>query len=138
MKRLARIRRRAGTASIELALLVPVLAAVLVGMFDWGMAIDQRLRLQSAARAGAQQALRTPGDRTAIAAAVLAAAPDFAALSVTPSPVWCECAKAATSCSTDCDGGLSRYVRVTVSHPFSPLTPAGPTSVSANVTLRLD
>jgi hypothetical protein len=28
-------------------------------------------------------------------------------------------------------------VRVSVSHPFSPITPAGPTSVSANVTLRL-
>ncbi len=137
MRRLLRLRRRSGTASIELALLVPVLAAVLVGMFDWGLAIEQRIRLQTAARAGAQQALRTPSDTAAISAAVRAAAPDFSTLSVNASPVWCECGTTATACGSGCDGGISRFVRVSVSHPFSPITPAGPTSVSANVTLRL-
>jgi Flp pilus assembly protein TadG len=137
MSVLRRLRRRTGTASIELALLVPVLAAVLVGMFDWGIALEQRVRLQSAARAGAQQAQRTPADTIAIAAAVQAALPDFQALTITPSPVWCECGTAAAACSVSCDAGLSRFVRVTVSHPFSPITPAGPTSVSANVTLRI-
>jgi Flp pilus assembly protein TadG len=130
-------RRRAGTASIELALLAPVLAAVMVGTFDWGLAIEQRIRLQTAARAGAQQALRTPGDAAMISAAVRAAAPDFEALAVTPSPVWCECSAVVTACTTNCGADLSRFVRVSVSHPFSPITPAGPTSVSANVTLRL-
>jgi Flp pilus assembly protein TadG len=137
MMRLFRLRRRNGTASIELALLVPVLAAVLVGMFDWGLAIEQRIRLQTAARAGAQQALRTPGDTTAIAAAVRAAAPDLGEMSVSPSAIWCECGTTATACTSSCNSGLARFVRVSVSHPYSPITPAGPTSVSANVTLRL-
>jgi Flp pilus assembly protein TadG len=137
MRRILGLRRRAGTASIELALLVPVLAAVLVGMFDWGLAIEQRIRLQTAARAGAQQALRTPADTAAITAAVRAAAPDFQALTISPSPIWCECGTTATACTSACEGGLARFVRVSVSHPFSPITPAGPTSVSANVTLRL-
>jgi hypothetical protein len=130
-------RRRSGTSSVEMALLTPVLAAALVGMFDWGLAIEQRIRLQTAARAGAQQALRTPGDTASIEAAVRAAAPDFAALSITPSPPWCECAQVVAACSSTCEGELSRFVRVGVSHSFSPVSLAGPTSVSANVTLRL-
>jgi Flp pilus assembly protein TadG len=130
-------RRRSGTASVELALLAPMLAAVLVGAFDWGLAIEQRIRLQTAARAGAQQALRTPSDTASISAAVRAAAPDFAALAVTPSAVWCECANVVASCTSTCDRDISRFVRVSVSHPFSPIGLAGPTSVSANVTLRL-
>jgi Flp pilus assembly protein TadG len=135
---LALLRRpRGGTASVELALLVPVLAAMLVAMFDWGIAIEQRLRLQAAARAGADQAMHTPADASAIAAAARAAAPDFAALTVTPSPVWCACGEVAASCAASCDSAISRFVRVTVSHPYAPITPAGPSSLSANVTLRL-
>jgi Flp pilus assembly protein TadG len=130
-------RPRAGTASVELALLVPVFAAMLVAMFDWGIAIDQRLRLQAAARAGAEQALQTPADPAAITAAVRAAAPSFASLTITPSPVWCACGDVATACSASCDTVVSRFVRVTVSHPYAAITPAGPSSLSANATLRV-
>jgi Flp pilus assembly protein TadG len=131
-----RLRRR-GTASIELALLVPLIAAVLVGMFDWGMAIEQRIRLQTAARAGAQQAMRTPGDAAAITTATRAAAPELTAMTVTPSQIWCECNNSPLACTSTCNTGMQRFIRVAASHPYSPITPAGPTSVSANVTLRL-
>ncbi|HEV7265132.1 MAG TPA: TadE/TadG family type IV pilus assembly protein [Falsiroseomonas sp.] len=129
--------RRAGTATLEFAIVAPVLVAILVGLMDWGLAVESRLRLQTAARAGAQYAITSPTDTAGITAAVQAAAPDFASLSTSSTGIWCECGGTATACTNSCLAGMQRFLRVDVSHPYTPFTPAGPTSVAANVTLRL-
>lgn len=135
MKRL-HSRWRSGVSSLEFALLMPIMLAMLVGLVDWGLAIDQRIQLQTAVRAGAQYALRMPTDTAGITAAVRAAAVDRT-LTVGSPVMWCECGGAAASCSGSCDGGLQRFLSVNATQAYAPLTPAGPTSVSADVTLRI-
>jgi Flp pilus assembly protein TadG len=128
--------RRSGVSSIEFALLMPIMLAMLVGLLDWGLAIDQRIQLQTAVRAGAQYALRNPTDTAGITAAVRAAAADRT-LTVGDPVIFCECNGGAASCTATCDSGLQRFLSVSANQVFVPLTPAGPTSVSADVTLRV-
>lgn len=130
-------RRRRGTAALELAVLAPIAAALLVGSVEWGMALEQRIRLQTAVRAGAQVAMRTPAATADIVRAVEQAAPDFPSLAVSSTGIWCECARVATTCTATCGAPMERFLRVEASHPYNRLTPAGPTRISANVTLRL-
>ncbi len=47
-------RWSAGNATVELALIVPILVALFVGVWDFGRALNQTARLASAAYAGAQ------------------------------------------------------------------------------------
>ena len=110
---------------------------ILVGMMDWGLAIEARLRLQTAARAGAQYALTAPTDNAGIGAAIRAAAPDFSSLTTNSTGIWCECGSTAMACTNSCLTGMQRFLRVDVTAPYTPFTPAGPTSIAANVTLRL-
>jgi Flp pilus assembly protein TadG len=110
---------------------------ILVGLMDWGLAIDARLRLQTAARAGAQHALTAPSDTAGITAAISAAAPGFHQLSTASTGVWCECGGTTMSCTNSCLSGMQRFLRVDVTAPHTPFTPAGPASIAANVTLRL-
>jgi Flp pilus assembly protein TadG len=140
MIRRLRIRRwgdRRGAAALEFAVLTPLLFAIMVVAVDWGLAMDQRLRLQTAARAGAQVAMMRPADTVGIDAAVRAAAPGVANLSVTAAAVWCECNGAAATCGATCAQGQQRFTRIEVIAPHTPFSPAGPTSVSGRVTLRL-
>lgn len=134
--RTLRYGRRSGVSSVEFALLMPVMLAMLVGLVDWGLAIDQRIQLQTAVRAGAQYALRSPTDTAGITAAVRAAAADRT-LTVGNPVIFCECNGGAADCSSTCDSGLQRFLSVNATQAFVPLTPAGPTSVSADVTLRI-
>ncbi len=128
--------RRSGTSSLEFALLLPILLAMLVGLVDWGLAIDARIQLQSAVRAGAQYAMRMPTDTAGITAAVRAAASDRT-LTVTNPVIWCECSGSSTSCTSSCDAGMQRFLSVSATQSYSPITPAGPTQIRAYVTLRI-
>ncbi len=116
---------------------MPIFVAILIGVADWGLAMDRRLQLQTAVRAGAQHAMRAPSDGAGILAAVRAAAPDLGNLNVTSSGLYCECGSTATACTNSCDSGMQRFVRVAAVLPYTPFSPAGPTSVAANVTLRI-
>jgi len=130
-------RRRRGSAALEFGLLLPLLATLAMATTDWGLAIEQRIRLQTAARAGAEVAIVRPSDTAGITAAVREAAPDLTSMSVAASAVWCECNGTAIDCSASCFGGLARFMSITATHPYSRISPLGPTSVAGRVTLRL-
>lgn len=132
-----RNRWRSGVSSLEFALIMPILLAMLVGLTEWGLAIDSRIQLQTAVRAGAQYALRMPTDTAGIASAVRAAVPERTDLSVPAPTMSCECAGAAAECSGACAGGMERFLTVSASHSYTPLTPVGPTLIAADVTLRI-
>ncbi len=89
------LRSVSGVASLELALLLPVLVLLVVGVFDYGLVIHQKTQLAHAARAGAQYALihrPTEGDLSAIETAVNDTAPaDTTGTRVIDSNLWCEC-----------------------------------------------
>ncbi len=89
------LRSVSGVASLELALLLPALVLLVVGVFDYGLVIHQKTQLAHAARAGAQYALihrPTEGDLIAIETAVNDTAPaDTTGTRVIGSNLWCEC-----------------------------------------------
>jgi pilus assembly protein CpaE len=51
-----------GASAVEFALLAPILAFGLLCMVDLGMALNQRMKMDSALRAGVQTALIDPGE----------------------------------------------------------------------------
>jgi len=133
-----------GGVVIEFALGVPVLLLLLSGAIDLGLALDQSSALRSAARSGAQYAMRFPADSTGISDAVKKSV-TFDATSLTvSSSTHCECPAGgnANSCSkSDCGGQTPQtYVSVTVSMPYSsPLPTAmmvGITSLSGSAVFR--
>ncbi len=89
------LRSVSGVASLELALLLPALVLLVVGVFDFGLVIHQKTQLAHAARAGAQYALiRRPqeGDLSGVETAVNDTAPaDTTGTRVIGSDFWCEC-----------------------------------------------
>jgi Flp pilus assembly protein TadG len=67
------LRRRDGTAAIELALVSPLLLILLGGMVDFGRAFHQEIELASAVAAAAQYALVNAASVNSVNAASLAA-----------------------------------------------------------------
>jgi len=51
------LRRCAGNAAVEFALIAPVLAATLVAMTDLGIGLYSKMQVENAAQAGAQYAI---------------------------------------------------------------------------------
>lgn len=127
-------KARRGAVTVELALLAPVLAFMLVGAIDFGNYIYQKMQLQNASRAGAQFAVQSssdPFDSAAIDAVVRAASALDAGTSVTVG-AFCGCDDGTESTPTSlgaCDGSCAGgdfprlSVRVTVSNTFSTLFP---------------
>lgn len=55
-------RRDRGVSALEFALTLPVLTFIMLGVADYGAALQQSIRLEAAARAGAQVAFTHTGD----------------------------------------------------------------------------
>jgi len=134
---------RAGVAALELALILPVAVLVFAGCADYGLMVRNANALQTAARAGAAYAAEYSSDVAGITqAAGSAAALDATTLAVAATN-FCGCSDGgAAACSAACpDGGPTRsYVSVSVTQPYTPVTPfAGlvlPPALTAQVTLR--
>lgn len=126
-------RSRLGSIAIELALLAPVLAGILIAVVDFGGYIYSSMQMQSASRAGAQYAIQSTGnasDVTAISDAVLASSSDLETGLAVTSVTFCACTDGSTSavsattgCSGTCPGGdaPAYTVQVTVSKTYTPM-----------------
>ncbi len=120
--RLASSRR--GAAAVEFALMATVIAAMLTGIANYGMAQFDKMELESAARAGAQMALKDRTDTTAIEnAAVNATNLSITTNDVSTSESYnCNDETTITNPSTDtCADGdpIQYYMTVTVSETFT-------------------
>jgi Flp pilus assembly protein TadG len=82
------IRNHRGQALAELALTLPVLMAVLAGIFMGAMVLSDYITMAEAARQGARYAIIHPTDNTNIVSTAKAAAPNYDpnSLSVVPTP----------------------------------------------------
>jgi Flp pilus assembly protein TadG len=103
---------RRGAAAVEFALLAPIVAAVLAGVANYGMAMFEKMQLESAARAGAQMAITARTGTAAIEDAVINAT----SLSLTSSNItltescWCADSSATATCGVTCgDGDPAQY-----------------------------
>jgi len=134
VRRLESDVRSRGLATVELALLLPLLTLILLGIIEIGRAAFVSVAVNDAARAGAHfgaQGATTASDTTGInnaaqndAQATLTAAGVSNAMTVTSS-TFCQCASGSSSpncASSDCSGGpYFEFVQVNTSVTFSPL-----------------
>lgn len=133
-----------GVGAVEFALTLPILVALMVAVADFGLAANEKMRLASAARAGAQAAYRASGDLAGVNAAVQSASGLDAERLNIASRSHCGCMTGgAAACDTACaDGnGLRTYVSVSVSESWEPLILStfmdAPITLSGSAVLRV-
>lgn len=103
-----------GTFAVEHALVMPFLLLLLSGAIDLGYALNQSSSLSSAARAGAQYAMRFPSDTDGIKDVVTKSVSyDPATLTIT-STLTCECEGGTVVACTDTCSGTAPFAYVTV------------------------
>ena len=113
-----------GNVTVELALLLPIMLVVLAGLFQFGSSIFDSLKLESAARAGAQYAMIDPTNATEIQNTVLdAIGGDTSDVQVTATH-YCQCPGSQTQvdcAAANCTGGVAphQFVAITADRPFT-------------------
>ena len=137
-----------GAASVELALVLPFLALLVVAMIDYGTAINRKMQLTNAIRAGTQYAMvRKPvqQDLTELRQAVLDTAPaDETGTRNLSSTFFCECPNgAAIACEDECGAGeRGSYVRIVLREDFPLILSypgiGNPVSLSSEAVIRLN
>ena len=138
--RLRHVVRRAagcpeGNTAVEFSLTAPILVLLAFGAFDYGSAYVEGVRLNGAARAGAQQALYNSQEWQNTDLMEQAALEEYAGHALTPEEIavmsvtataeaFCACTAGATlACTATCPGGESpgQFVSVTLNNA-TPLT----------------
>ena len=113
-----------GNVAVEFAFVLPILLLLAAGAFDFGQGFKEKMRLEGAARAGAQFALYNSG-KVDDSAGVIQSARDDAddtagVLTVTP-VYYCTCLDGTPlACGGSCAGGEVplRYIQVDISRNF--------------------
>lgn len=124
IKRLARSTR--GAATIELALITPILATMLIGLVDITTAFNRKLELEQAVQRSVERIMQTttnlPVEENIKAEAAEAAGIETSAVTVTYSLT---CDGADTPYANDCDPGEAevRYITVAATDTFTPMFP---------------
>ncbi|HEV3089082.1 MAG TPA: TadE/TadG family type IV pilus assembly protein [Candidatus Elarobacter sp.] len=106
-RKLALARGESGSALVELSVIAPLLALLLIGSFEVGRFAQFAIVVGNAARAGVQYGahdLVTANDNTGMRTAALNDGGNIAGLSVTTASHYCTCAdgSASTCQPTDC------------------------------------
>ena len=126
MMRIARLARdERGASIIELALVVPILASLLIGMVDLSRAYSYKLRLEQSAQRAIEkvQAYQTRTSTYGTLRAEAAAAAGVPVSNVTID-YWLECnGTRATNYESVCASGqtYARWITVTVQGTFTPM-----------------
>lgn len=123
------LRNEVGSSVVEMALVAPLLAGLLIGMVDLSRAYSAKLTLEQAAQrtiekvAQGQISGSDADDFKAALKTEAAAAAAVAESAVTPD-VWLECDGARedfTSGSCDADESFARYASVEITKTYTPL-----------------
>lgn len=137
---------RKGSTAVEFGLTVPLLVLLAFGAYDYGSAYVEGVRLNGAARAGAQQALYNAQDWQNTAQMEQVALEEYAGHALTAEEIavmpvaaaaqaFCACTGGATlACTATCPGGAApgQFVSVTLSNA-TPLTLPYPWAAGATV-----
>jgi Flp pilus assembly protein TadG len=143
---------RSGAALVEFALIAPLLIALLGGAVDLGGAIALSLRVDNAARTAAQYITRKPSDPAGARTVALNTLSNVSGAAVGVGAMVCRCPPAgsaigvaAVNCTDTCATGMTQYVTVTATAPFTPIFPTSRllpfdtiTGTTANVVVRLN
>ena len=150
--RRGRLRRRfgllrdseAGNAMVELAVVMPILILIAIGVMDYGRVYFTSIAVANAARAGAEWGAQNLGafatDAAGIQAFAQADGNEVAPITITSARV-CRCGSTVVTCGTtsDCGGGYGpamEFVEVTASKSVALLIkwPGLPTSITVSRT----
>ena len=145
-------RSTRGASAIEFAIMAPVLIVGLLVVADVGLAVNDRMRLDQAARAGAEFAMNSVDDAATIEDMVKASATgaygddlndvDSSKIPDVAAAMYCECPDApgvAASCGNLCAGDVvpSAYWRIEASKDFNGVfVPAFPIATQITVQTR--
>jgi Flp pilus assembly protein TadG len=143
--RAARRLGRRGGALVELALVLPMLLILTIGLLEFGLLGLRHMALTGAVRAGIDYAFQY-GDVDGTRRAVQSAAGNNSATVNTNQ--WCECAGATVTCGGPCADNTAQqvYVSVSVSETYVPIfvnvemieTLLGPSmTLGSNATFRV-
>lgn len=150
MRRLSNLARDdAGTALIEMGLMLPILAALVIGMVDISRGYSAKLQLEQAAQRSIEKAMNGEKDTALFQTLKTEAA---TAASVAPSAVtvryWLECSGVSQNSSPEtmdadygkkCDDNVpySRYVTVRIEKSYSPMFSSPLAGANADGTFTL-
>ena len=116
-----------GSSLIEVAMVLPVLILLLLGIIDFGRAFYLSNEVAGAAHAGAVYGSQYPTDTTGMRTAAADNAPNVSNLTTAAS--WgCECSDGtgqSSDCSSapSCSSNLVYYAKVKASAPYTPWLP---------------
>lgn len=145
------VRNRKGTAAVEFGIIAPVLAILLAGLVEIGMAGYQAMQVQSAVAAGVVYASRNGvSNLTAIEQAVVSAT-GTTGITATPVPtVFCGCpvasgvvSEGSPPCTTTCTGGIAegQYIKINAAVAHQTIIPflslPLPATITASSTVRV-
>jgi Flp pilus assembly protein TadG len=145
MKRLSSLAREsAGSVIVELALIAPILATMLIGLVDLSTAYSDKLRLEQVAQRTIEKVMQDsykPADAATLKAQAEAAAGAGAVAVVTH---WLECDSVVKTGSGAYEAGCTdgqqyaRYVRVEITKYYTPLIihTFGSTNADGTMTIR--
>ena len=133
IKRLA--RSTYGAATVELALITPILATLLIGVVDITTAFNRKLELEQAVQRSIERVMQTttdlPVEENIKAEAAEAAGIDPDAVTVT---YTLKCNGVDTPYANDCAGGEVevRYINVAATTTFTPMFPLAHLGMTAD------
>lgn len=144
MRKLFRLKDKSGSVAIEMALLAPVLVILLTGMFDFGFAVYERMKLASAVRAGIQYALHHSADPDIVRQTVLGA---LGAESVGTTVTVSQTSECSDGSAVGADGSCANswrrtFVNISAERPHAtlfqyPAVPA-PVLLEASASIRVE
>jgi Flp pilus assembly protein TadG len=139
------IRDRDGNVTIEMALLAPVLAMMLIGLVDISTAYSAKLKLEQVAQRSVEKVMQNsfkPADETTLETEAQSAAGTGSVANVT---YWLECdhvkMTGASAYTTGCTSGqqYGRYMQIDITKPYTPLiawTFPGVSNANGTMTVR--
>jgi Flp pilus assembly protein TadG len=127
-KRLSSLRDSAGAVTVELALVAPILAAMLVGLVDISRAYSSKLQLEQAAQRTVERVMQKSFKSTDAATLQTEAQTTAGAGSTATVTYWLECNSVKQTATTAwasgvCPSGeqIGRYVQVSISKTHTAL-----------------
>lgn len=136
-----RSRGSAGTATVELALMTPLLIGIMLGAFDFGRVSYVAIAVTGAAHAGAQYGSQNTGKAVDITGMRNAAQNHAPGMGITATPVTeCRClAATVVACTSTCASGMRVYASVTATRSFSTIVnyPGVPNFLTITRTARM-
>jgi len=129
-------RSKGGAAAVEMALVAPMLAAVLVGIANYAPELDQAHKMRDAVQSAATYVMTGGTDPTAIQTVATNAWTGYATGDSVTVTQWCACSGVSGSCSTLCSDQSVPQGFTQIAATMTYVGPLGSQTLNASQTVR--